>query len=557
MTINSPLKLTVLHLNRETRGNRVYRMNRAFASQTAKRRQRIEKQKKVAITGELKNRIDKIWDDMFSYGMANPLVVIEQLTYLFFMRSLDLNEERNEANDELIGGAPGERIFEQDEIGQSLRWSKFKDLPAEQIFERIRDRVFPFIQGADTAIALADGSKHIIKGLKMGQKSAYAQHMSNANFALPNPLITEKVVTAIDALTQALKDNDLKGDLYEHMIGKVQTAGRIGQFRTPRHIISMMVRMIDPQITDTIADPACGTGGFLTAAGEYVRKNFGRDLRLDKKARNHFQSEMFTGYDTDQTMLRIAAMNTILHNMDEANISFQDSLSKDNPDKEKFSVILANPPFKGSLDHEAIAPSLLSVTKTKNTELLFVALFLRMLQVGGRCACIVPDGVLFGSSNAHKSIRKELIENNRLQAVISMPSGVFRPYARVSTAILVFTKTGKGGTDNVWFYGMQSDGFSLDDKRTDLGTGGDIEDIVARFKNLEAEAARERAEKSFLVPKEQIVKNGYDLSINRYKKAIIKRVEYPPAKEIMATLYGIEERIAAGLKELEAMLNED
>lgn len=510
----------------------------------------------MVITGELKNHIDKIWDDMFSYGMANPLVVIEQLTYLFFIRSLDVNEERNERNDELIGGAPGERIFPQDEHGQLLRWSKFKSLPAEQLFELIRDRVFPFIKGEDTVVKLNDGASHKIKGLKIGTKSAYAQHMRNANFALPSPLITEKVVTSIDALTQALKDNDLKGDLYEYMIGKLQTAGRIGQFRTPRHIIHMMVKMVEPQITDTVADPACGTGGFLILAGEHIRKNYERELRLDKKARKHYQSEMFTGYDTDQTMLRITAMNTILHNMDEANIAFHDSLSKDNPDTEKYSVILANPPFKGSLDHEAVSPSLISVTNTKKTELLFLALFIRMLQIGGRCACIVPDGVLFGTSTAHKSIRKELIENNRLQAVISMPSGVFKPYAGVSTAILVFTKTGKGGTDNVWFYDMQSDGYSLDDKRTDLGTGGDIEDIIARFKNLDAEADRERTNQSFLVPKQEIADNGYDLSINKYKKTIAKTTEYPPTKEIMATLYDIEKRIAAGLKELESMLDE-
>jgi type I restriction enzyme M protein len=510
----------------------------------------------VVITGELKNQIDKIWDDMFSYGMANPLVVIEQLTYLFFIRSLDMNEERNEANDELIGGAPSERIFEQDEIGQSLRWSKFKGLPAEQLFELIRDRVFPFIKGEDTVVKLDDGSAHKIKGLKIGRKSAYAGHMKSANFALPNPLITEKVVTSIEALTQALKDNDLKGDIYEYMIGKLQTAGRIGQFRTPRHIIRMMVRLVDPQITDAIADPACGTGGFLILAGEHIRNKYERELRLDKKARNHYQSKMFTGYDTDQTMLRITAMNTILHNMDEANIAFHDSLSKDNPDTEKYSVILANPPFKGSLDHEAVAPSLISVTNTKKTELLFVALFLRMLQIGGRCACIVPDGVLFGTSNAHKALRKELIENNRLQAVISMPSGVFKPYAGVSTAVLVFTKTGKGGTDHVWFYDMKSDGYSLDDKRADLGTGGDIEDIVTRYKNLDAESSRERAEQSFLVPKQEIVDNGYDLSINKYKKTVMKPIEYPSTRKIMANLYDIEGRIAAGLKELEALLDE-
>ncbi|MCX7749201.1 MAG: type I restriction-modification system subunit M [Clostridia bacterium] len=510
----------------------------------------------MVITGELKNQIDKIWDDMFSYGIANPLVVIEQLTYLFFIRSLDMIEEQNERNDELIGGSPSERIFPPDDYGQGLRWSKFKHLPADQLFERIKDRVFPFIKGMDTTIKLDDGTTHKIKGMKIGKKSTYAQHMINANFALPNPLITEKVVTAIDALTQALKDNDLKGDLYEYMISKLQTAGRIGQFRTPRHIIRMMVRLINPQIKDTIIDPACGTGGFLVLAGEYVRKNNEKALRLDKKARDHYQRGMFAGYDTDQTMLRITAMNTILHNMDEADIRFNDSLSKDNSDTEKYSIVLANPPFKGSLDHDAVAPSLTSVTDTKKTELLFLALFLRILEVGGRCACIVPDGVLFGSSTAHKAIRKELIEKHKLQAVISMPSGVFKPYAGVSTAILIFTKTGKGGTDNVWFYDMQSDGYSLDDKRMDLGTGGDIEDIVARFKSLDSETGRERTEQSFLVPKQEIADNDYDLSINKYKKTVSKATEYPSTQEIMADLNDIESRILTGLKELEAMLDE-
>jgi type I restriction enzyme M protein len=318
----------------------------------------------------------------------------------------------------------------------------------------------------------------------------------------------------------------------------------------------MMVNLVEPKIDDFIADPACGTGGFLVLAGHYVRANNKEVLQKDKKARAHYQSEMFTGYDTDQTMLRITAMNTILHNMDEANILFNDSLSKDNDDAEKYTLVLANPPFKGSLDHDAVAPSLLSMTNTKKTELLFLALFLRMLQVGGRCACIVPDGVLFGTSNAHKAIRKELIDGHRLQTVISMPSGVFKPYAGVSTAVLVFTKTGKGGTDNVWFYDMQSDGYSLDDKRVDLGTGGDMEDIVTRFKNLAAEAKRERTEQSFLVPKQEIVDNGYDLSINKYKKTVTQATEYPPPKEIMTELFKIEERIAAELKELEAMLDE-
>ena len=506
------------------------------------------------ITGELKNMIDKIWDDMFSYGIANPLVVIEQLTYLFFIRSLDMNEENNERNDELVGTS-SERIFPQDDYGQALRWSKFRNLEATEMFDLIKDRVFPFIKGQDVTVKKPDGEKHVIKGMKISKKSAYGKYMDSANFLLPNPLITQKVVSAITELP--LKDNDLKGDLYEYMISKLQTAGRIGQFRTPRHIIRMMVQLVDPKITDLIADPACGTGGFLILAGEHVRKNYEREIRLNtNKARDHFQKKMFTGFDTDQTMLRITAMNTILHNMDEANISFNDSLSKDNTDEDKYSVVLANPPFKGSLDHEAVAPSLTSVTNTKKTELLFLALFLRMLEIGGRCACIVPDGVLFGTSTAHKAIRKELIEKHHLLAVISMPSGVFKPYAGVSTAVLIFIKTGRGGTENVWFYDMKSDGFSLDDKRTDLGTDGDLEDIVTRYQNMDAETDRERTDQSFLVPKQEIADNGYDLSINKYKKTVTQATEYPPSKVIMANLKNINNRIATGLDEMEAMLDE-
>lgn len=432
---------------------------------------------------------------MYSYGIANPLVVIEQLTYLFFIKSLDMTETKNEENALAIGIPFAERIFPEDDYGQSLRWSKFKDLSAEQIFELLPSRVFPFIKGENTTITLPDGTKHIIKGISAGKKTAYAKYMKNATFSLPNALITEKVITAIDKLPLS---GDHKGDLYEHMIAKLSTAGRIGQFRTPRHIIRMMVEIIAPTLDDTVADPACGTGGFLVGAGEYIRTHDEEIIRTNVRKRNLFH-RMFTGYDTDQTMLRITAMNTILHNMDEANIEFRDSLSKDNEDKEKFKVVLANPPFKGSLDHDAVAPSLTNTASTKKTELLFIALFLRMIEMGGRCACIVPDGVLFGTSAAHKAIRRTLIEDNRLQAVISMPSGVFKPYAGVSTAVLVFTKTGRGGTDNVWFYDMKSDGYSLDDKREDLKTGGDIKDIITRWQNLDAEESRTRKDQSFLI----------------------------------------------------------
>ena len=503
------------------------------------------------LTNEVKNQIDKIWDDMYSYGIANPLVVIEQLTYLFFIRSLDMTEERNENNASMLGIPFEDRIFPDDEYSQELRWNKFKNLSAEQIFTLLPARVFPFVKGETITINLPNDQKRVVEGMKAGKKTAYARYVKNAAFQLPNALITEKVITAIDKLP--LGDYDHKGDLYEHMISKLSTAGRIGQFRTPRHIIRMMVCLADPKITETVVDPACGTGGFLVSAGEYIREKNGDEIRRDLEKRNHFH-RMFTGYDTDQTMLRITAMNTVLHNMDEADIAFNDSLSKDNTDSEKYSIVLANPPFKGSLDHEAVAPSLLSVTNTKKTELLFVALFLRMLETGGRCTCIVPDGVLFGSSAAHKSLRRELIEKNRLQAVISMPGGVFKPYAGVSTAVLVFTKTGKGGTDNVWFYEMKSDGYSLDDKRDDLGTGGDIEDILARWKNPGGEMNRTRRDQSFIVPKDEIVGKGYDLSMNRYKETSYESERHDPPRVSIARLRELEKEILTGINELEGML---
>lgn len=484
------------------------------------------------ITGMLKNQIDKIWDDMYSYGLANPLTVIDQLTSLFFIKSLDDNEIANEKKDAMLG-TKTERVFPQTEEGQLMRWSKFCNLKAEEIHAILGEKVFPFIQN-----------------LQAGKDTAYNRFMKDAKFQLPSPLVTEKVVTAINDLP--LNDNDLKGDLYEYMISKLQTAGRIGQFRTPRHIIRMMVELMDPQITDTVADPACGTGGFLVLAGQYVREHNKEKMRLDKKAREHYQNEMFTGYDTDQTMLRITAMNTVLHGMDNADIRFNDSLSKENTDEDKYTMILANPPFKGSLDNDAVAPNLTAVTKTKKTELLFLALFIRMLDAGGKCACIVPDGVLFGSSNAHVDIRKELVDKHQLRAVISMPSGVFKPYAGVSTAILIFTKTGTGGTDKVWFYDMQADGLSLDDKRSEVKEN-DIPDIITRFKNIAEEENRTRTDQSFFVPVEEIRENGYDLSIRKYKKSDHVTVDYPPTSELLDEIDDLYVNLGDVLERLKEM----
>ena len=381
--------------------------------------------------------------------------------------------------------------------------------------------------------------------------------MADAIFKVPTPQLLEKIITSLDdmyAYIDKLPDKqDARGDLYEYMLSKLSTAGTNGQFRTPRHIIRMIVELLDLQPGDSICDPACGTSGFLVAAGEYLKEHYLNEIFYSKENKAHYDSAMFTGFDMDRTMLRIGAMNMMTHGIQNPHIEYRDSLSDQNTDVGKYTKILTNPPFKGSLDYEIVSTDLLKVTKTKKTELLFLALFLRMLKNGGRCASIVPDGVLFGSSKAHKDIRKEIVENNRLEAIISMPSGVFKPYAGVSTAVIVFTKTGAGGTDKVWFYDMQSDGYSLDDKRAAL-TDSDIPDIVARFHAQEQEESRERTEQSFLVPKDEIVGNDYDLSINKYKKSAYVEEEYPHPLEIMAEINELEMEITAGLAELEEML---
>ena len=382
--------------------------------------------------------------------------------------------------------------------------------------------------------------------------------MDDAIFKLPTPLVLSKVVDSLDEIYRIMadkKDMDIRGDVYEYLLSKIATAGRNGQFRTPRHIIRMMVELMAPKPDDIICDPACGTSGFLVSAGTYLKEKYKEEIFFDKNKKDHYMNSMFYGYDMDRTMLRIGAMNMMTHGIENPYIEYRDSLSDQNSDQDKFSLILANPPFKGSLDYESVTPNLLKVCKTKKTELLFLALFLRMLTIGGRCACIVPDGVLFGSSKAHKDIRRQLIEENRLEAVISMPSGVFKPYAGVSTGILIFTKTGHGGTDKVWFYDMEADGYSLDDKRNPI-KGNDIPDIIERFHNLEKEADRARTEKSFFVSKDEIIKNDYDLSINKYKEIEYVPVEYPPTEEILEEINKLESEIQINLKELEEMLKE-
>jgi len=431
-------------------------------------------------------------------------------------------------------------IFEDKE---HMKWSALRDKPAETMYQLVQGEVFPFI-----------------KTLHADNGSTYAIHMEDAIFKLPTPRLLEQVITTIDELYELVEKQpdrkDARGDLYEYMLSRLTTAGTNGQFRTPRHIIRMMVELLDLRPGDTVCDPACGTSGFLVSAGEYLKENYLEEIFFNKDEKAHYDNNMFTGYDMDRTMLRIGAMNMMTHGIGNPHIIYKDSLSDQNLDNGKYTKILANPPFKGSLDYDIVATDLLKVAKTKKTELLFLALFLRMLKNGGRCASIVPDGVLFGSSKAHVAIREEIVENHRLEAIISMPSGVFKPYAGVSTAVIIFTKTGAGGTDNVWFYDMQNDGYSLDDKRNALDSS-DIPDIVARFKNLVEEKGRERTQQSFLVPKDEIVKNGYDLSINKYKQSAYVEEVYPAPKDILAEINALELEIQSGIKELEALIASD
>ncbi len=490
------------------------------------------------ITGDLKNKVDKIWETFWTGGITNPLDVIEQFTYLLFIRQLDQVEIQREADAAMLGFEP-DRIFPEE--AQAYRWSKFKNLGnAQDMYDLVQGKVFPFI-----------------KNLHSDQDSAYARYMGDAIFKIPTPNMLSKVVDGIDKLEldEAREGGDAKGDLYEYLLSKVATAGTNGQFRTPRHIIRMMVDMVKPNPADVIVDPAMGSAGFLCEAQAYLREHH-KDLLLDDQLREHFNNNMFYGNDMDTTMLRIGAMNMMLHGVENPNISYRDSLSSKNEDVEKYSLVLANPPFKGSLDAESVAADLLKVTKTKKTELLFLALFLRILQKGGRGAVIVPDGVLFGSSKAHKQIRQALVDENRLQAVVSMPSGVFKPYAGVSTAILFFVKTGAGGTDKVWFYDMEADGYSLDDKRQPI-EANDIPDIVERFAHLEAEADRPRTAKSFMVPVEEIREKGYDLSINKYKEIVYEKVEYEPTEMILGRINDLEKEIQGELAKLQEMLAQE
>ena len=497
------------------------------------------------ITGDFKSKVDRIWDTMWSGGISNPLSVIEQLTYLLFIKRLDELHTLKERKAARTGRPMEEPIFTPEQDG--LRWSRFKDAAPADMFDTVKDDVFPFIK----SLGLSDAEDV--------EDSTYSHHMKDAIFMMPTPKVLANVVDQLDKIE--MSDRDTKGDLYEYMLGKIASAGQNGQFRTPRHIIQLMVEMTAPTPKDVICDPACGTAGFLIAASESLREHHGEAIFADDETRRRFNESTFHGYDFDSTMLRIGSMNMLLHGVENPDIRYKDSLAEtDDSDEERFSLILANPPFAGSLDYETTAKDLLQVVKTKKTELLFLALFLRLLKIGGRAAVIVPDGVLFGSSKAHKALRKTLVDEQKLDAVISMPSGVFKPYAGVSTAILLFTKTrslgskGGGDTDNVWFYDMQADGFSLDDKRNAQPDKTDLPDILARWKNLDGEKERARTDRSFFVPRQEIVENDYDLSLNRYKEVVYEPVEYDPPKVILQRLAALEAEIAEGRRELEGLL---
>ncbi|NSY16160.1 class I SAM-dependent DNA methyltransferase [Neorhizobium sp. AL 9.2.2] len=510
------------------------------------------------LTGEIRSKVDQVWNAFWAGGIANPLEVIEQITYLLFIRGLDDIQTREESKATMLGQPIERRVFPEgsDARGMAydrLRWSRFRHEDPATMYTILDQHVFPFLR-------------------EMGEAgSSHAEHMKGARFTIPTPGLLAKVVDMLAEIP--LDDRDTKGDLYEYMLGKIASAGQNGQFRTPRHIIKLMVELMAPAPKDVICDPASGTCGFLVAAGEYLREHH-KSLFRDAELNRHFHQAMFHGYDFDNTMLRIGSMNMQLHGVEGADIRYRDSLSTGHADDaDKYSLVLANPPFAGSLDYETTAADLLSIVKTKKTELLFMALFLKLLKPGGRAAVIVPDGVLFGSSTAHKSIRKMLVDDHRLDAIVKLPSGVFKPYAGVSTAIVFFTKTNSGGTDHVWFYDVQADGMSLDDKRqmllpenkfgpvpkAPLSAGdhakNNLPDVLARWQQRTGpERDNPRTGQSFCVSREDISAADYDLSLNRYREVTHEAADHRPPQEVIAELLALEEEIATGLRELEAML---
>jgi type I restriction enzyme M protein len=504
------------------------------------------------LTGELRSQIDKVWNAFWTGGLSNPLTVIEQMTYLLFIKRLDEIQTVKEKQANILKKDIEDPIFNKKQ--NELRWSHFRDKEPESMY-----RVFTKEKGVFEFLRTMAGSG-----------STFSKYMKGATFMIPTPRLLAQVVDMLSNID--MSNRDTKGDVYEYLLSKIATSGDNGQFRTPRHIIKMMVAMMAPTPEDIICDPSAGTCGFLVLAGEYIREKYPKEL-LKKDVIRKFNNSMFMGMEFDPTMIRIGAMNMMLHGIENPQLKDVDALSEANTSfDERATLVLANPPFKGSLDKDAVDNKILQTVDSKKTELLFLSLILKGLKTGGRAAVIVPDGVLFGSSKAHKQIRKEIIEKHKLEAVISMPSGVFKPYAGVSTAVLIFTKTKSGGTNQIWFYDMQADGYSLDDKRTPLATefesfhdierligqrqvnGTDIPDILLRWKNLKDEIKRERTEKSFFVPVKEVIDNNYDLSINRYKEVIYQSNQYKKPELIIADIKNLDKERVKLLEDLQALI---
>ncbi len=520
------------------------------------------------LTGQIRNDIDKLWAKFWTGGITNPLTVIEQISYLMFARMLDMQEDLAERK---ARGKAFDRLFPETPEGQLLRWKNFKQMSGKEMLKHLKNEVYPFFAQLGKEV-------HGASGTEQHALAHIGEYMQDADIEIKNESVLVAAVEMIEKLP--LTQTDTKGDIYEYLLSKLTTAGINGQFRTPRHIIDTMVAMLDPQPQDVICDPSCGTAGFLARTMEFLNKKYTSEAGMFKDEdgnqhytgdelepyREHINKHMFWGFDFDTTMLRVSSMNMLLHGVNSANILYQDSLNKsireNYPRQEEnfFDVVLANPPFKGAIDESNTNPDVLGIVKTKKTELLFVAHILRMLKLGGRSATIVPDGVLFGSSKAHQQLREELIENNQLEGIVSLPSGVFKPYAGVSTAILLFTKGGE--TDQVWFYDVQADGYSLDDKRT-LVESNDLADVLVQYAayrhsresgNPDYSQWADKTQKAFLVDKADIVGNKYDLSINRYKEVVYEEEVYEEPKVILGRLMALEEEIMGELRELEGML---
>jgi len=483
----------------------------------------------MRLHSDLESKIRKLWDKFWSGGISNPLQAIEQISYLIFMKKLEDKDILDEQN-ATLKGVNFKSIFEGH---KNCRWSEWSEYPSDKILVHVRDIVFPFMRGLG------------------GENSHYNNYMKDATFSLPTASLLIEAVNIINDLHIKEQNQDTQGDIYEYLLGELQTAGKNGQFRTPRHIIKMMVELANPEKGDRILDPACGTAGFLVNAYEHIIKANKKEgvSTLTAQQKKILDEECLYGYDIDRTMVRIAVMNLMMHGITNPNIIGEDTLSKRYNERGVYDVILANHPFKGSINESEKSDEL--TISTSKTELLFLELMYNCLSIGGRCAVIVPDGVLFGNSNAHKSIRKLLLEKCRLDAIVSMPSGVFKPYAGVSTAVLFFTKGEP--TEKVWFYDMEADGFSLDDKRNEIKEN-DIPDIIERFNKRSKEIHEDRSKKHFFVPVSEIKSNEWDLSINKYKQEKHEEVVYRNSKEIIKEARKEVKDLLEGFEELEKLV---